>query len=179
MELIKLETIKDITVFSQEVKRFIHDNKLWTNVQGRPYVNVEGWQFMGGMMGITANISALEELSNEKEVKYRAVAELRRGDVLVSSGVAICSNKEPGKTNFAEFAVASMAQTRAIGKAYRIYLGWIMKMAGFESTPLEEMQYEYRTTENRTSEDKKDEIVKANLPQGGTRNASVAQATEE
>ena len=51
-------------------------------------------------------------------------------------GFAICTNKEKRQTAFDEYAVASMAQTRAVGKAYRIYLGWIMKMAGFESTLL-------------------------------------------
>lgn len=156
MEIVKLSTLKDIQVFSAEVKKFIHENKLWTNVQGRPYVNVEGWQFMGGMLGITANVKELENLSSDKELKYRAVVELYRGDQLVSSGVAICSNKESGKSSFAEYAIASMCQTRAIGKAYRIYLGWVMKMAGFESTPLEEMQEGYHA-----SEEQKEEIIKA------------------
>ena len=32
-----------------------------------------------------------------------------------------------------------MAQTRAIGKAYRNLLGWVMKLAGYETTPSEEM----------------------------------------
>ena len=32
-----------------------------------------------------------------------------------------------------------MAQTRAIGKAYRNLIGWVMKMAGYEATPKEEM----------------------------------------
>ena len=155
MEIVKLTTLKEIQVFSGEVKKFIHENKLWTSIQGRPYVNVEGWQFMGGMLGITANVKELENQSTDKEVKYRAVVELYRGNQLVSSGVAICSNKEKGKQYFDEYAIASMCQTRAIGKAYRIYLGWIMKMAGFESTPLEEMQEGY----NVTAEDKKAEIV--------------------
>lgn len=156
-QLMKLESLSDVQTFSKEVKKFIHENKLWANVQGRPYVLVDGWLVMGGMLGITPVVVGLEDISTEKEVKYRAMVELRRGELVMSSGVAICSNKEAGKANFAEFAIASMAQTRAIGKAYRIYLGWIMKMAGFESTPLEEMQYE-----NRTPEDKKEDIVKAN-----------------
>jgi hypothetical protein len=33
-----------------------------------------------------------------------------------------------------------MAQTRAIGKAYRNLIGWVMKMTGYESTPAEEMK---------------------------------------
>lgn len=154
MEIVKLSTLKEVQTFSTEVKKFIHENKLWSNVQGRPYVNVEGWQFMGGMMGITTAVKNLENLSTDKEIKYRAEVELHKNGQMISSGVAICSNKESGKTGFAEYAIASMCQTRAIGKAYRIYLGWIMKMAGFESTPLEEMQYE-------SPVERKEEIVNA------------------
>jgi hypothetical protein len=32
-----------------------------------------------------------------------------------------------------------MTQTRAIGKAYRNVIGWVMKTAGHEVTPAEEM----------------------------------------
>jgi hypothetical protein len=38
-----------------------------------------------------------------------------------------------------EYARRSMAVTRAAGKAYRLTLAWIMALAGFESTPAEEM----------------------------------------
>ncbi len=34
-----------------------------------------------------------------------------------------------------------MAQTRAVGKAYRNILAWLMKAAGFEATPAEEMDF--------------------------------------
>ena len=84
MEIVKLSTLKEIQIFSGEVKKFIHENKLWTNIQGKPYVNVEGWQFMGGMLGITANVKELENQNTDKEVKYRAVVELYRGEQLVS-----------------------------------------------------------------------------------------------
>jgi hypothetical protein len=36
--------------------------------------------------------------------------------------------------------MASMAQTRALGKAFRMALSWIMKMAGFEGTYAEDME---------------------------------------
>ena len=36
-------------------------------------------------------------------------------------------------------SVYSMAQTRALGKAYRMALSWIVKMADYEPTPAEEM----------------------------------------
>lgn len=65
----------------------------------------------------------------------------------VSSGYAICSNEEILKAGFDEYAVLSMAQTRAIAKAYRNIIGFIMKAAGFSDTPAEEMDPTYVTTE--------------------------------
>jgi len=38
-----------------------------------------------------------------------------------------------------EFSIRSMCHTRTIGKAYRTTLSWVMKLAGFEPTPLEDM----------------------------------------
>jgi hypothetical protein len=60
---------------------------------------------------------------------------------LVATGIALCSNAEKTKRYFDEYAILSMAQTRAIGKAYRNLLAWLMKAAGFEATPAEEMDF--------------------------------------
>ena len=82
----------------------------------------------------------VENLSEGKEYKYRAEVTLRdKENNVVGSGIAICTNKEPGKGNFDEYAVASMAQTRAVGKAFRLKIGWLLKIAGYETTPAEEM----------------------------------------
>lgn len=139
-EIIRLDSLEDISKFALEVKKFIDKQHLWMKMQDKAYVFVEGWQFMGGLLGITPMVEDVINQSEGDEYKYRAEVKLYKGDKIVSSGMAVCSNKEPGKARFSEFAIASMAQTRAIGKAYRVYLGWVMKMAGYESTPLEEMQ---------------------------------------
>lgn len=55
------------------------------------------------------------------------------------SGYGTCSNIELAKTSFDEFAVMSMAQTRAIGRSFKNVLGFIMKAAGYSPTPSEEM----------------------------------------
>lgn len=59
--------------------------------------------------------------------------------VKVGSGFGLCSNLEMKKTSFDEFAVYSMAQTRAIGRSFKNVIGFIMKAAGFAETPSEEM----------------------------------------
>lgn len=126
------------------VKQFILDQKLFTAIQGRNYVNVEGWQFAGGMIGVLPVVQSTENLSSGEELKYRASVQLINiaTDKLVGSGIATCSNKEKGKKCFDEYAIESMAQTRAVGKAYRLMLGWLMKAAGYEATPAEEMDFQ-------------------------------------
>lgn len=61
----------------------------------------------------------------------------------IGFGSATCSTAELKKVGFDEYAVASTAQTRAIGKAYRNLIGFIMKAAGFEPVPAEEMDEKY------------------------------------
>lgn len=129
-----------------ELTRFIDDNRLSTNIAGKKYVMVEGWQFAGSQLGLVAIPNEAEDISRESktgtvEVRYKSSADVihvATGN-LVSRGFAICSNKENKKKSFDEYAVASMAQTRAIGKAYRNNLSWLIKMAGFEGTPREEI----------------------------------------
>jgi len=121
--------------------KFIQERQLSTNIQGKQYVNVDGWSFAGSQLGLLPILIDLQNLSSETELKYQATVELRRisDDKLIGRGIAICSNKERTKKSFEEYAIASMAQTRATGKAFRLLLSWLMKAAGFEATPTEEM----------------------------------------
>lgn len=149
--------------FARDVKKYIMDNKLFVNIQGKNYVYVEGWQFMGGMLGIEAVPTELVNLSimaETNEFKYSCTVELLKGDRLVGRGYAICSNAEAKKRTFDEYAIASMAQTRAVGKAYRLKIGWLMKLTGYEGTPAEEIIEEPDYVKNNA--DRKEEIIKAN-----------------
>lgn len=129
---------------AQDLAKFIKENRLFHNIQGKAYVNVEGWQYAGARLGILPIIEELRRIESENgELKYQAEVKLLnlRSQQIVGSGFAICSNKEFGKKSYQEFAIASMAQTRAIGKAYRNILAWIIRAAGYEPTPAEEMDY--------------------------------------
>lgn len=127
---------------ANELTDFLDKNKLVVHIAGRKFVPVEGWQFVGEtQMGLTVVITECEPVVTDgKEIKYRAVAEVQNNlGTVISRGFAWCSNKESKKKSFDEYAVASMAQTRAIGKAYRNILSWIVKMGGYEPTPAEEI----------------------------------------
>lgn len=132
---------EQLTEMALVLKKHVVNNDLYTNIKGKNYAHVEGWQFAGGLLGLYPKVYKVKDLTTDKEIKW--FAEVRVVDkatgTVVSKGFALCSNKEKIKSNFDEYAVLSMAQTRAIGKAYRNILGWVMKLAGYEGTPAEEM----------------------------------------
>lgn len=139
-EQIELSSPNDIMGFATNLKDLIVQNKLFTAIKGKNYVNVEGWQIAGAFTGTFPIVESVENLSQGSNYKYRAEVSLRDKDGnKVGYGVAICTNQEQGKKGFDEYAVASMAQTRAVGKAYRMKIGWLLKVAGYETTPAEEM----------------------------------------
>ncbi len=132
-----------------DLAKFIKENRLYQNIQGKEYVNVEGWQYAGSRLGILPIVDDVTSMSDSTEIKYMAKVSLMnlRTDKVVGAGFAICSNKEQGRKYYQEYAIASMAQTRAIGKAYRNILAWIIRAAGYEPTPAEEMDYQGNTAD--------------------------------
>lgn len=134
---------------SKDLAKLIKEKGLSSNIQGKQFVNVEGWQFAGASLGLMPIITETTDLTRrgtepgQVEIKYMAKCEVRNINTgqLVATGIAICSNFEHSKKRFDEYAILSMAQTRAIGKAYRNLLAWLMKAAGFEATPAEEMDF--------------------------------------
>lgn len=129
----------EVVTMAGVLKTYIVKQGLYTNIKGKNYCQVDGWQFAGFLSGLNAMVDEPKDLSTDKEIKWSCSAKIYQGDRVVGSGYALCSSKEANKKGFDEFAVLSMAQTRAIGKAYRNKIGWIMKLAGYQSTPSEEM----------------------------------------
>lgn len=110
------------------------------------YVTVDGWNTLGTMLGCTPYVENVRDVTDifgkgirKRERFFEATVSIRKGDTVLSRVSSICSNLETGKENQDDYAIYSMAQTRAIGKGYRSALGWIIKLSGYESTPAEEM----------------------------------------
>ena len=121
------------------LKNYIVKNKLFVLYEEKAYVMVEGWQFAGGLLGLFPKIKEIEELAKGKWLVEAEIIDGKTGGV-ISTGFAICSKEESKKKDYDEYAILSMAQTRAIGKAYRNLIGWVMKLAGYQATPAEEIQ---------------------------------------
>lgn len=129
----------EVVAMATVLKDYVVKQKLYTPIKGKNYVNVEGWQFAGFLTGLMPRIESVENLSSGSEVKWKTTVNIYKGEQLMSIGIALCSSKEATKKSFDEYAILSMSQTRAIGKAYRNLIGWVMKMAGYQSIPSEEM----------------------------------------
>lgn len=142
------------------LKDYIVKNKLYATIKNKNYVMVEGWQFAGALVGTRALLDEPVDLSSDKEIKYKCKAEiLDANDKVIGRGYAICSNREDKKKSFDEYAIMSMAQTRSIGKAYRSLIGWIMKLAGYEATPQEEIDVKYVETKEKIKIDKTKKMI--------------------
>lgn len=139
------------------LQTFVTERKLTANIQGKNYPLVEAWQFAGSQLGLIPVMKHCYNLSTPEEIKYEAHVDVIRisDGFIMSRGFAVCSNKEHSKKRFDEYAIASMAQTRAVGKAYRNILAWLMKAAGFEATPAEEMDF----IKDEVGDEKRDWLV--------------------
>lgn len=166
---------EQIVAMAKEVSKYVESNALSTTIQGGKYVLVEGWQFAAGLLGLIGRITSydnqssyepitfkwqqwdkykkayLEKSHTTEKFKYFANAQFIRhedgNEILISQAFAMCSNEEKIKHEFDEYSILSMAQTRALGKAARMSFAFLIKAAGYEPTPAEEMQTESKAKE--------------------------------
>ena len=156
-ELVTVESHAPITVFGTDdpaaimarvveiakpLGDFIKQQKMSMTIGSNEYVKAEGWSFMGAMLGISPNVTRVDVLRTPEGgfIGFEAHVELRTRDgSVVGSAIAECTVDERNWGDRDSFALKSMAQTRATGKAYRMALGFVMAAAGYEATPAEEM----------------------------------------
>ena len=112
------------------------------NIRGKQYPKIEWWTSVSASLGLFPRVLFSKRLDREGEIAYEAKVEVHRNGQIIASGEAMCSNLEDRWRNADEYAIKSMAITRASGKAYRIPLSFLAVMAGLEVTPAEEMPTE-------------------------------------
>lgn len=115
----------------------IKDRKLYKTISGRAHVFCEGWTTCAAMLGIAPR----EVSSIETDGSWEAIVELVRvsDGMVIGRASALCSTDESKWKSRDNFQRKSMATTRATSKACRLSLSWVMKLAGYEATPAEEM----------------------------------------
>lgn len=141
----KIQVITNAVEYANALKDIIDKQNLAVVINGKKFVKCEGWQVLGALLKCTPRITRVEKVDNG----YIAEAEVVNinGQVL-SKAQAMCLSTEKIKKRDGttverwedEYAVMSMAQTRAVSKAFRLGFSWIINIAGYEVTPAEEMK---------------------------------------
>ena len=114
----------------------IKQRRLSAHIGDRDHIMLEGWTLLGSMLGVFGEVEWTRPIADGWEA--RAVARTMSG-VTVGSAEAMCTRAERTWKQRDEYAIRSMAQTRALSKALRLPLGFIVELAGFAATPAEEM----------------------------------------
>ena len=110
-----------------------------SNISNRQYPRVEWWTTAGMALGLFPVEMSNEAVDIDGFRAYLAIYEVRHGGQTVTRASAICARSEEKWADRDEYAIRSMAATRAVGKAYRIGLAGLAVMAGLEPTPAEEI----------------------------------------
>jgi hypothetical protein len=119
----------------------IEAKKLYATISGRRHITAEGWTTLGGMLGVVPVVCWTRP--NETGDGYVARVEARTLDGrVVGAAESECSRVESKWKNRDPYAIRSMAQTRAIGRALRAPLGQIVVLAGYEPAGAEEIPSE-------------------------------------
>lgn len=130
------KVIEAATAAAKPLADVVRKQKLTATISGREHVRVEGWTLLGSMLGVFPVCVWTRKLDDGWEA--RVEARTRAGEV-VGAAEAECLRSERTWKDRDDYALRSMAQTRATSKALRQPLGFVMQLAGFDATPAEEM----------------------------------------
>lgn len=148
------------TAVADALADVIQKRGLFANISGKSHVLVEGWQLLGSMLGVfpveswTRPVDEPEgqQASGKGPWGHEARYEARTRDgAIVGAGVARCTRSEGRWRGAEDHAVLSMAQTRATSKALKGPLGFIVNLAGYATTPAEEVASAERAEPQRAT----------------------------
>lgn len=155
-----VEVLERATRVADALKRVIVERGMVEKIGNREHVKVEGWQTLGGMVGVVAAHPRVRELPwpdhdrlddrlkriRDKGYVFGYTAELDAQTLdgrVVGGGESDCKRTETawcmrGSSVVDDFALKSMAQTRATSRALQGPLRFIVTLAGYSGTPAEE-----------------------------------------
>jgi hypothetical protein len=153
------EVVQRAAVVATALADLVHKQNLVVRIGQSEHVRVEGWTLLGSMLGVFPIVTWTRPILKEHDTpptpttegwEARVEARTRNGEI-VGAAEAECMRSEDAwgwtPTNKYgkplpprdDYALRSMAQTRAVSKALRLPLGFVMQLAGFNPTPAEEM----------------------------------------
>ncbi len=135
-------SMNDAVAKAKTLADIVESQKLYNMIGGGKHLRVEAWQTIAVGYGLTPGIAeatilydneGIEIGAKAKSVIYDAAGTIRGG------AEAYCMRSEPNWKTKPVHQLLSMAGTRAVSKALRLLLAWVVVLAGYEPTPAEEM----------------------------------------
>src|SRR3990167_99167 len=128
--------VQEASEIAKALSQVVEQQELYANISGRRHVLYEGWTTLGALVGVFPKVICSRPTENGWEARVEAVT---LSGAVVGAAEATCSRDENNWKDRDDYALRSMAQTRAGAKALRMPLGFIMSLAGFDAPPAEEM----------------------------------------
>lgn len=164
-----VEVLTRATEVADALAPAIEQRKLFANISGKKHITVEGWTTLGAMLGVTAVCEWTRKLDDGWEARVEARTLDGR---VIGAAEAQCTRAERMWSGHDDYALRSMAQTRATSKALGSVLRFVVTLAGYSGAPAEEMPHDAGQSFKRDEDQFADNI----LPTNETFNASVHAA---
>lgn len=126
---------------AKALKEMVQRTNTSKRIGNKEHLQIEAWATIGNFYGCTAKADDSDPVTIEgvAGAKARArVVHVASGRV-VSEAVSYCLRDEENWKQKPFFQLSSMAQTRACSKALANAFRWVVVMAGYATTPAEEM----------------------------------------
>ena len=146
--------LADATRQAKVLKSFLEQTNSIIKIGPSEHVRVGGWLFLAQQAGLSVGTTA-EPVDFGDDSGWKGHAIVYRDGQIVGEADALCLRSERNWKNSDTYAICSMAQTRAVSKAIKGVLGFVVVMAGYSDTPAEEMP----RPERKTSAPKKDKAA--------------------
>jgi hypothetical protein len=145
------EILARATADADILKRALREQGMIQRVGDRDHIKIEGWQTVGILRGVTAIpiwTRPIEPRSEEGHWGWecRVEAHSLSGQIL-GAGEAMVTRHEKRWASAEDYALRSMAQTRAQSKALKSVFAFVVTLAGYSPTPAEEMGEEPKKAE--------------------------------
>lgn len=136
------DAIENARTKASILAEIVEEQGLFTVIQGKKHLHVEAWKTIGKGYGLSPQIEWTRPIESGGW-EARCIFTDLAGEQ-VGSGEAECGTYGDGPwVDRASYAQRSMAQTRAISRAGRNCLDWVVVLAGYSATPFEEMPREH------------------------------------
>lgn len=139
---------------AQALARLAESQHLYTPIGASKHLRVEGWLTIGRAYGYTVGTGGSMLIGDPvAPLGVRATAYVYdQAGLTVGQADGFCMREEENWTDKPIAQLAGMAQTRAVSRALRQLLAWVVVLAGYSPTPAEEMEASTKLSQNPREE---------------------------